>query len=216
MSLPEASPDVYGPGTQLGLSKHFPSSVDFGTWVPCLAISCTPAFRVAPSLYFPACGRDLPARNAPARRERIPSRVRSLWSRLLRPQRGYRRVRRLCRANTASPACQVSAGWRAPVAASPHALCPVGATQRRGDTQPQRCLAASWSQDETPLQLYPSARRQRRPAPAPGATQVFPDAGATLRRFPLRLAASAATQSSFRPWPGEPVRSRGTRQGEYR
>jgi len=88
------------------------------------------------------------------------------------PRRGYRRGGGFASEYSVSGMSGFSR-WRAPVAASPHALCPVGATQHRGDTRPQRCLAASWSPRETPLQLCPIARRQRRPAPIPGAAQVF-------------------------------------------
>src|SRR6267143_1519185 len=162
-------------------SKHRPSSVDFGPYGPCLAISCTPAFRVAPSLYFLVCGRDLLVQSAPARQARIPSRVRSLWSMLFRPQQGFRRVKRLCQANTSSPAYQVSVGRRASVPASPHALCPAGARQRRDGMRPRRCPAASWSPCETPLRLYPNARRQSKPSLIPGAVQESPGAGWPVR-----------------------------------
>src|SRR6266403_1660771 len=182
----------------------------------CPVTSGIPAFRVAPSLHFLVCDRDLPTRNAPAPQARSPSRVRSLGSMLFRPQQGCRRVKRLCQANTASPAYLVSDGRRAPVPVSPHAPCPAGVMQRRDGMRLQRCLAAFWSPRETPLRLYSIVRRQRRPAPVPGAAQVYPDADATLRRIPFRLAASAAIQSSFRPWPGEPGQSRGMRRPECR
>src|SRR5882762_817861 len=124
---------------------------------------------------------------------------------------GRRRARLLCQANTTFQAYQAAICRPAPIQLVPREFFLAGAVLPQGGKQLPRCPAAAWPQLETLLQLYPNARRRRRPALVPGAALEFPDADAALRRIPPRLAASDAIQNSFRPWPGGSARSRGMR-----
>src|SRR6266404_1664844 len=182
----------------------------------CSGAAETLAFHAALAASCLASDRGPPVRNAPARRAKFPSRVRSPSSTPSQRSEHRRSTKPLCPANRVFLAYLASYHSSASAPQAPRWLSPAGAMQHLNGKRPRRCLAAAWSRRETRLPLLAIERSWRRPDRVPNGRQAGRGAGAAPHDILFRLEAFDAGQSSFRRAPDVRARSPDGRREAYR